>query len=184
MLNNDFSLVAECKGCHDASLCNWTNVCNDTGKGENVVNDVLSFIEYTEIFDSDHYFMRRLAYVETKDGNKSRKYGIWAYDFYYQTTINNAINDHLVASNASKRVCEEFGINVTSPDSRDVKKPLVSGVMARFYLLALNVTKERSIPVTVPEQATFWKEEYNRRRKMRFNTTSYYLNCVLEKGSS
>ena len=80
----------------------------------------------------------------------------------------------------SRTNCSGF-VQLTSAGSRDVKKPLVSGVMARFYL---NVTRNKSIPVTVPEQATFWKEEYNRRRKMRFNTTSYYLNCVLEKGSS
>ena len=149
-----------------------------------MVQAVLSRIEEANIFDSDHYFMRRLAYVETKDGIKSSKLGIWAYDLHYQTTINNAINDHLVASNAGKRVCEEFGINVTEVDSRDVKKPLFSGVMARFYLFALNVTRNKSIPVTVPEQATFWNEEYNRRRKMHFKTPSYYLNRVLEKGSS
>ena len=176
---------ASCNCCQYTLPNDGSSVLYDqNAKGEDVVQAVLSRIEEANIFDSDHYFMRRLAYVETKDGKNSRKYGIWAYDFDYQTTINNAINDHLVASNAGKRVCEEFGINVTSPDSRDVMKPLVSGVMARFYLFALNVTRNKSIPVTVPEQATFWKEEYNRRRKMRFNTTPYYLNCVLEKGSS
>ena len=152
-----------------------------------MVNDVLSFIEYTEIFDFDHQFMRRLAYVETRDGQNLRKdysgqYGIWAYNLAdYQTTVVNPLR---FAASFSERVFKRFGINVTEVDSRDVKKPLVSGVMARFYLFALNVTWNKSIPVTVPEQATFWKEEYNRRRKMRFNTTSYYLNCVLEKGSS
>ena len=90
---------------------------------------------------------------------------------------DNAINDHLVASNASKRVCEEFGINVTNVDSRDVKKPLVSGVMACFYLFALNVTRRRSIPVTVPEQATFWKEEYNSRPRLN---ASYFVKQVQE----
>ena len=182
MLNNDFSLVAECKGCHDASLCNWTNVCNDTGKGEKVVNDVLSFIEYTEIFDSDHQFMRRLAYVETRDGQNLRKdssgqYGIWAYNLRdNQTTVVNALR-FAASLNFSERVFKRFGINVTELDSRDVKKPLVSGVMARFYLFALNVTENKRIPVTVPEQATFWHEEYNSRP---WRNEIHFVNRVQE----
>ena len=67
--------------------------------------------------------------------------------------------------NFSERVFKRFGINVSEVDSRDVKKPLVSGVLARFYLFALNVTRNKSIPVTVLEQATFWHEEYNSRQQ-------------------
>ena len=156
-------------------MCNWTSVCNDTGKGEKVVNDVLSFIEYTEIFDSDHQFMRRLAYVETRDGETSGQYGIWAYNLRdYQTTVVNALR---FAASFSERVFKRFGINVSEVDSRDVKKPLVSGVMTRFYLFALNVTENKSIPVTVPEQATFWHEEYNSRPR---RNEIHFVNRVQE----
>ena len=58
-----------------------SGVNNTTEMGEGVVHDVLARIEEANIFDSDHYFMKRLAYVETRDGEHFRassgNYGIW-----------------------------------------------------------------------------------------------------------
>ena len=169
-------------------------MCDNTGKGEDIVQVVLSIIENSTIFDYDHDFMRRLAYVETKDGEDLRtssgKYGIWAYYLEgYNDTVNNATIYNSVAAFVSQRICVEFGINVTSVNSTDVMKPIVSGVMTCFYLLALNVTENKSIPVTVPEQATFWNEEYNSRqqpdeslfknRVQELVRKGIYFKCVL-----
>ena len=129
--------------------------------GEEVVHTVLSIIEEANIFDCDHYFMRRLAYVETRDGELQTSNGIWAYLADFNVTVNNAVKYHVVGASVRQRICEEFGIDVTIVSSKEVEKPLVSAVMARFYLLALNVTRRKSIPITVPEQAIFWIEEYN-----------------------
>ena len=151
--------------CQDTSPGGDSGVYNPNENGEEVVHTVLSIIEEANIFDCDHYFMRRLAYVETRDGElqtSNGKYGIWAYNLAdFAVTVNNAVKYHVVGASVRQRICEEFGIDVTIVSSKEVEKPLVSAVMARFYLLALNVTRRKSIPITVPEQAIFWIEEYN-----------------------
>ena len=69
--------VVLCKGCNTPTP---GDVCDAKATGEDVVNAVISLIESTNIFDCDHFFMRRLAYVQTNDGRNMKKssYGIWA----------------------------------------------------------------------------------------------------------
>ena len=171
-----------CQGCQYLLPSDGSGVYNETEKGKAVVHDVLAMIKEANIFDSDHNFMRRLAYVETRDGEhliaSHGKYGIWGFDLLnFFNAIANATIYHPVAASVSQRVCEKFGINLSSLHSRDVIKPLVSGVLARFYLLALNVTRNKSIPLTIPEQAIFWKEEYSSRPWLN---VSYFVDLVQE----
>ena len=174
--------------CQNTSPGGGSGVYDPNENGEEVVHTVLSIIEEANIFDCDHYFMRRLAYVETRDGElqtSNRKYGIWAYNIAdFAVTVNNAIKYHVVGASVRQRICEEFGIDVTSPDSRDVKKPLVSGVMARFYLLALNVTRRKSIPMTIPEQAEFWIAEYTSNQQHNTSLFEDRAQELKEKGKA
>ena len=174
--------------CQNTSPGGGSGVYDPNENGEEVVHTVLSIIEEANIFDCDHYFMRRLAYVETRDGElqtSNRKYGIWAYNIAdFAVTVNNAIKYHVLGASVRQRICEEFGIDVTNIDSRDVKKPLVSGVMARFYLFALNVTRRKSIPMTIPEQAEFWIVEYTNNQQHNISLFEDRAQELKEKGKA
>ena len=51
-------------------------------------------------------------------------------------------------------------------DTLQLQKPLVCGVMTRFYFLVLNVTEKKPIPMTISEQANLWyRKKFNKRNQ-------------------
>ena len=134
--------------------------------GSELVNTIVRILECSGDFEDDNLFMRRLAYVETRDGAEGQgSTGIW-----------NATKHHLNAMAYGVRMgsfpdlvdqtCEEFGVDmkvaVRNPESLDLTDPLVSGVVARFYLHYVTVERGIQIPSgeDVNGQATFWFSQF------------------------
>ena len=136
--------------------------------GSEVVNKVLEILECSEVFEDDQNFMRRLAYVETKDGTEGQgTTGIWNVTVQHLEAMNYIV----VVGNASisevaSQTCTELGVDiiraVRSPNSQDLSNPLVSGVVARFYLHYVTVVNGQQIPLAEEKggQATFWKSHF------------------------
>ena len=57
--------------------------------GSEVVNKVLEILECSGVFEDDQNFMRRLAYVETKDGTEGQgKTGMWNVTVHHLEAMN------------------------------------------------------------------------------------------------
>ena len=160
-------LVLACCCLHASNGCPNQRQISGTS-GSEVVNQVLDTIECSGVFEDDHSFMRRLAYVETKDGTEGQgTTGIW------NVTVQHlkAMNYHVVLGNpklskVSDQICTELGVNimkaVRNNKSQDLSNPLGSGVFARFYLYYVAVVNGQEIPPgeDISGQATFWKSHF------------------------
>ena len=129
--------------------------------GSSVVQVVVNRI--TAVFGNDNQFLRRVAYVESKDGTDSGTYrsnyhgGIWQVDeIGFQSTQD--VNSHPALSIKYNKIKEAFGIDWRNVQWRDLRKPLYSGIAARLYISNILL----NIPCGIAEQATYWKTYYNR----------------------
>ena len=146
-----------------ANKCNVTNQIKDdiSSNGSELVNAIIWNIECRGLFHDENMFMRRLAYVETKDGAEGQgRKGIWNVSTY-------SLGDMKLSALASNttlldQICDSFGMDmekaVGRPDKQNLTDPLVSGVITAFYLKFLTVEKGQQIPSAenVSGQATFW----------------------------
>ena len=162
-------LVLACCCLHASNGCSNPRQIFGTS-GSEVVNQVLDTIECSGVFEDDHSFMRRLAYVETKDGTEGQgTTGIW------NVTVQHlkAINYSMVVRNTELykvygQICNELGVNIMwairNSERQDLRNPLVSGVVARFYLHYVTVINDTQIPPAedINGQATFWKSYFKK----------------------
>jgi receptor-type tyrosine-protein phosphatase Q len=128
--------------------------------GSGVVRAVVNKIE--AVFGDDDQFLRRIAYVESKDGTDARTYrngyhgGIWQVDMIgFRDTQDVVSHPGLPAK--FEQIMQEFGINWPNVEWMDLRKPLYSGIAARLKLS--NVPTP--IPCDVAGQAAYWKRHYN-----------------------
>ena len=130
--------------------------------GADVVHAViikLSTCEKTNFNLSDHHLLRRIAYVETKDGvvknNKERRlYGIWAVNDVTFLITNVSIKN-------ISNVCGHLnspGCLLSNLSFECARKPLYSGLIAKLYLRDY----EQQIPTSdnITGQAMFWHNNY------------------------
>ncbi|CAI8054244.1 Collagen alpha-6(VI) chain [Geodia barretti] len=125
----------------------------------------------SHIFPPDHGFMRRIAYVETRDGTRKtalnasgnlchNRVGIWGLTEYMLSNMKHEVRtmaaQYQEVSAASENICAEFGVNMTGPEKLNMRNPLVSGIAARFYLLYRTVLKNEDLPEDLAGQAIFW----------------------------
>ena len=152
-----------------------------TNYGSEVVNTVVIILECSGVFEDDNVFMRRLAYVETRDGAEGQgSTGIWNATKHH---LNSMAYGVLIRSfpDLVDQTCEKFGVDmkvaVRNPESLDLTDPLVSGVVARFYLHYVTVQEGLQIPSAedVNGQAAFWASWFNRTA-----TPQYFTNRVAE----
>ena len=149
----------------------WMN--HDAAFGSCVVEAVLQQLDDSHIFPPDHGFMRRIAYVETRDGTEPthayvtetgcyKRVGIWGLTSSKLENMKNKIRDDFPElENVSSHICRVFGVNMTGHEKLNLRNPLVSGIAARFYLLYLTVLQNISdLPETVAGQAHFWQLYY------------------------
>ena len=140
----------------------------EKGRGKDIVKLTLSKLENAAIFPTDHGFMRRIAFVESKDGKDSdtfpddpdvkRGVGIWQMDkgtFDWLTKNKTCCNK--TRTKYFPLIYKRFEINITSLQRKDLYKPLVAAIVARLLLL----TKLEAIPSSLPDQAVYWKKHYN-----------------------
>ena len=137
-----------------------------TNYGSEVVNTVVRILECSGVFEDDNVFMRRLAYVETMDGAEGQgRTGIWNTTKHH---LDAMAYGALIRSfpDLVNQTCEKFGVDmktaVRNPESLDLRDPLVSGVVARFYLHYVTVERRIQIPSAedVDGQARFWFSQF------------------------
>ena len=131
---------------------------DEKGNGYDVVEIVIGKI--SKIFDTDHRLLRRIAYVETRDGTSGepREGGIWAVNGSKLDTVLRA--DELVE--LRKRIDQHLQIEFNKTDFSFLSKPLVSGLVARLYLHYLEIVKYATIPsaAAIEQQAQYWHRYY------------------------
>ena len=160
----------------------WLN--RDDASGSAVVEEVLHLIQNSGIFPPDHGILRRIAYVETRDGTNMtgntgedmdhKRVGIWGltvsmlHNMRHQLKQYSSNKQYQTLTAESEDICEVFGVNVTSKNL-NLRNPLMSGIAARFYLHYLTVLRNVILPESVSEQASFWASEYH----MNGNATTF-----------
>ena len=167
--------------------------------GTEVVHAAVAEIEIRGIFrTSDHRFLRRLAYVETRDGTDQpnspvleESGGIWNFSSSKLRQIQNASSVNGKMEEINSQIEYRFGIDILLMDDGmrhdHMKKPLYSGVATRFYLYYLGLLGT-IIPPTIAGQAKFWVKYFcvpNRSRPC--SVTSFlqlvtYLNQLESEG--
>lgn len=149
-----FGLLAHC-----FSSCEADTPYTPKGKGSDVVADVVQMISDSDIFPTDHKFLCRVAWVESKYGTASGTYrrfyygGIWQVDFigYRETVMQQGLRKYW------DRIRERLHIDWQKTSWSDLQKPLYSGLAARLFLARIPAP----IPADVKSQALYWKEYYN-----------------------
>ena len=151
--------------------------------GSDVVEAVLSKLDtLEEIFGPDHHFMRRLAYVETRDGTEQDEGGIWGVDAPKIQLIRETLNDpaSLVYSELNGAldhiaIKEHFQDVHSYLNVDQMNVPLYSGLAARLFLYYIQIRESTSIPLAgeLEEQANFWVTHYHRGAD-----TQYFLRSV------
>lgn len=131
--------------------------------GSAVVTACVSLITQSQIFPNDNGILRRIAYVETDDGNDVDTYpsnyhgGIWSLDEakFVQTQDVAAFSD---LQSYVQAISTELGIDWTSAQWVDLRKPLYSAIGARLYLTLIPAT----IPLVtdISGQASYWVDYY------------------------
>ena len=126
--------------------------------GTDVVKAVIEEVE--AVFGSGNHFLRRIAFVESRDGTDPNTYrpgyhgGIWQVDeqifLHTQSTLTIFMDKH-------EEIKKCFGINWLDVQWNDLRTPLYSGLAARLSLCV----GPQPIPCTIVEQAIFWKKYYN-----------------------
>ncbi|XP_046338529.2 uncharacterized protein LOC124119903 [Haliotis rufescens] len=125
--------------------------------GKVVVDAVIDRIRSKCIFGDDRLFLRRLAYVETSDGEDSITYrggyhgGVWQIDedkFNLTRTCSNYIRDECDV------IESEFNIDWRNATWEDLRKPLYSGLAASLYIKYRSGS--RDTPADITSQASFW----------------------------
>ena len=152
-------------------LCAFFVSCNAVDEtltagasGSAVVHAVVRRIEDSNIFPSDNRLLRRIAYVESKDGTDSGTYrsgyhgGIWQVDEVgFRDTQDTTSHPGLNAK--FDEIQRKFGINWREVKWEDLRKPLYSGLAARLFLS--NIPKDIPIASDIRAQGQYWKEHYN-----------------------
>ena len=129
--------------------------------GPEVVKACVKKIAESKILPDDNGFMRRIAYVMSKDGTDMKSDGgIWQVsDFAFHDTMDTGAHYRLPSK--YYKIRQAFpGIDWPSTTRQDLDKPFFSALAARLYLSNL---KER-IPNAnrIEEQASYWKAFYVR----------------------
>ena len=129
--------------------------------GEAVVEAVIGRIRQSAIFPDDHTLLRRIAYVESRDGNDQRTYrngyngGVWQVDeIRFQDTKSIA-----ALENERNEILFFFDINWSTVTWADLRRPLYSGLAAR--LLLANILQAIPLASEIALQASYWKQHYN-----------------------
>ena len=149
--------------CFSSSIGQFDQTIVPETSGETVVEAVIDLIRRSAIFSDDRALLRRIAYVETRDGTDPRTYrtgyngGVWQVD-----------EDRFQATRSAPELADErlqilskssFNIEWSGVIWADLRKPLFSGIAAR--LLLSNVSQEIPLASEIAQQGNYWKQHYN-----------------------
>ena len=149
--------------------------CQDTSQGTDLTETVgangtsavllaVARIQQSGVFGGDNDLLRRIAYVETRDGTSNDTFrdgyygGIWAVDEEkFLMTQMTEMNSRLPVK--LQQIQDFLAINWTGVSWMELQKPIFSALAARLILFLA----DRAIPPTsdLQAQAEFWMEYYN-----------------------
>ena len=126
--------------------------------GRDVVQACIAVITQPGIFSEDQQLLRRIAYVETRDGLDPDTYacnndgGIWQLsETKYSAT--KTVNQQLL-----QNIAAHFYIDWTATVWSDLRKPLFSALAARLYFKVK--TAEISLSHDISAQGNYWATYY------------------------
>ena len=124
--------------------------------GTSVVLLTVAHIQQTTVFADDNGMLRRIAYVETRDGTRPSD-SIWRVD--QDALLRTQILEHPTLNVKHNLISQEFAIDWTSVELEDLKRPLYSAIAARLLLF---IAPERLPDANdIEGQALLWKRYYN-----------------------
>ncbi|XP_070177038.1 uncharacterized protein [Littorina saxatilis] len=132
-------------------------------RGSDVVDAVVEKIRSNCILSEDRLFVRRAAYVASRDGADSATYrpnfhgGIWQVTEAMFTATKDCNNDNLVL--ACSNVSASLGIQWSSVTWSELRKPLYSGIAAALSTL-LALGNDTSMPGSLAQQGDVWAQMY------------------------
>ena len=137
-------------------------ILQDGGRGTEIVLRSVVRLRAEAIAESDEsQFLRRIAYVETRDGSTAalEEGGIWGVD-YTSFRKTQAPDVEELTKLKIAQIEHSFGIEWTSVEWTELSKPLYSAIAAH---LVLHLVKPSLLPphTDVEGQALFWKSHYN-----------------------
>ena len=130
--------------------------------GTPVVLATVGLIRESGVFQDDRQLLRRIAWVESRDGTDSQTYrqgyhgGIWQVDL---TAFQDSQNITFGFNSTSREIQRHFGIDWQSVQWEDLRKPLYSALAARLILS--NTTESIPLASDVAAQASYWRRHYN-----------------------
>ena len=135
--------------------------------GTEVVVATVERIRSSGIFPDDHQFLRRMARVESSDGEAAETTGgIWqitrsstVWSKLRQFFRPRVIRGNPIARDVQMNVSLAFDITWTNtfPTVQDLNKPLYSALAVMLYIQV----QEKTIPDDVPRQANLWHELFS-----------------------
>ena len=133
-------------------------------RGSLAVETVVDRIEHSAIFENDFGYIRRIAWVETRDGlNRTFTFrpgyhrGLWQVDeVVFLETQNTLVYPQLIDKH--QQILVEFDIEWAAVEWEELRKPLHSGLAVWLYMF----TRHEVIPLNIHDQANHWKRNYNR----------------------
>lgn len=144
--------------------CQANITVDDGTNGSAVVLLAVARIQQSGVFKSDNNLLRRIAYVQTQDGNAADTFregyfgGIWAVsEAVFEHTQNLSSDSRLPAK--LQEVNNQLNISWQEAQWRDLLNPLYSALAARLVLYLAGT----DIPPTndLQAQAIFWYQHYN-----------------------
>lgn len=162
----------------------WLTAARDATREEGasgaaVVETCVTLLSQSGIFPPDFSFLRRIAWVESKDGEDTDTYregyhgGIWQVDLIgFQDTQN--VRSHPGLTNKFTEIEQHFDISWGTVTWEDLRKPLYSILAARLLLS----NKPEAIPDTIESQAEYWKNYYNSNDPNAMGTVEKFITDV------
>ena len=129
--------------------------------GSDVVLLSVAYIERAVIFAQDNGLLRRIAYVETRDGfstlTSGNRGGIWAVGEEQFTNTQTSNDSDVVRKREQLMIV--FNLDWEAVQWSDLNKPFYSALAARLVLFSAS----QSIPndTDLMAQAQFWRDHYH-----------------------
>lgn len=143
-----------------ATLTQMDRTLEDGAKGTDVVIATVNRIQESKVFEDDYLFLRRMARVESNDGEIPTVGGIWSIDpSSVWRKLPRFFDISAKAPELQMQVQSAFGIswNSTFPTFQDLDKPLYSALAVMLFIRA----RSETIRDDVFEQANLWHRLFN-----------------------
>ena len=130
--------------------------------GAAVVDATARKIRESGIFEDDHQFLRRMAAVETNNGERfvPNTGGIWQvnHDNIFRSAEEYISINILLQDQIEERLCFSWSMNVLSIGYRAMDIPLYSALYVMVYLVFVR----EAVPENIAQQASLWIKVFNR----------------------